>query len=329
MTTFQTSYRAWANWAKDAFLLRGAQDWATRLAPGEREPLRERLTAIAQKRESGEILAASEQPAEALALAEQAVELALDAATWPAVTSAAGRDDASPNNGPVWATTLAHLGASTSVIDRVGRAAEAARRERPIRNRELPPETVGRIHQALGAAKQMERLLARLVQSPRRIARRRAGRIGLAALLVGAPVAWKIRSLFLPGPIAVSASVSYDQSVHAPGKAIDGDPNTEWLLPNHATGSIEVHFDPRRLRVVHLRNSHNPPYEDRATRDFHIECWSAGKLVRTTKASFARLEPAPAVTDFPVDVPGRVDTLKIVVDSYHKSGGGLAEISWD
>jgi hypothetical protein len=308
-TTFQTV----RTWLERKFLLGDAQALAAHLPPADREQLIRQLDDSAQKRESGEILAASDQPALALELAERAVDVLLEA-----VRSLALEE-----------VTRARSGDDDVDLERLRKAGEAARVPRPAHNRDVTPADKHRTALALAAAKRAERRLLPLVQPARRIAVRRAGRIAGVAAIAIALVVWPIRSLLRPGARAVTASISYDQTIHAPGMAVDGDPDTEWLLPNATLGSIEIKLRPRRLHAVHLRNAHNGPYDDRAARDFHIEGLAAGKLVHKATGSFSRLESQPTAIRIPFETPAAVDTLKIVIDSYHRSGGGLAEISWD
>jgi hypothetical protein len=138
-----------------------------------------------------------------------------------------------------------------------------------------------------------------------------------------------LRTALDPGLLAVTATASYDQSVHGPASALDGDRNTEWLLPTGTLGTLEIKLKPQRVRHVRVRNASNGSYADRATHDFHIELWREGKLLLKAPGTFPRFETAPGWTAVATDARAKVDTLKFVVDSYHKSGGGLAEISWD
>jgi hypothetical protein len=328
-----------------AFLLGDALGLAERLAAGAREQLSVRLDLVAQKRASAEILAASDQPAEALALAESALALVLDAAGSAAVRAALGAaaiDPEDPREDPTedptedpredptprWAPSLSLLGAAPAQIAQLAAAAEAAEQPRPAHNHAVTPACEQRTRNALAATELARRRLHKLARPPGQITAARGVRVGAAATLALGALAYLVASHLDSGLIGVSAKISYDATTHGPSMAVDGDPNTEWLLPNRTTGAIEIHLHPRRLHEVRLRNAHNGAYADRATRDFHIECYRDGKLVHKSAGSFPRFEPAPAWTRWPTDVPS-VDTLKIVVDSYHKSGGGLAEISWD
>jgi hypothetical protein len=315
--------------AAGIFLLADALALARRLDPGAQADLAAQLALIAQKQASAEILAASDQVAEALTLAEEAVALVLQAAAEPALSAAIGAEPAAADDPrPSWAATLAGLGAGPGSIERLAAAQLAAQEPRPALNHAVTPALQERTRLALAAAKGAARRLMKLAQPPARVMARRRLRIGCAAALVLCAMAWIVVGQLDNGMIGITASASYDQTTHGPTKAVDGDPTTEWLLPSRAAGSLEVHLRPRRLHEVRLRNAHNAGYNDRATHGFHIECYREGKLVTKVAGSFAKFEAAPAWIKVPIDARN-VDTLKIVVDSYHKSGGGLAEISWD
>jgi hypothetical protein len=307
-----TTYEAARTWLTRKFLLGDAHALATQLSPADRARLFEQLGDSAEKRESGEILAASDQPALALELAERAVGVVLAALRSPPV-----------------AATVDWLGVSDRDHDRWQRAAEAAQTPRPAHNRDVTAAHRQRTALALTAARQAERKLSPLVRPARRIATQRFLRVAAVAVVAIGAIASIIRACFHSGALSATASISYDQNIHAPAMAVDGNPATEWLLPNATLGAIEIKLRPRRLQAIHLRNAHNAPYDDRATREFHIEGHLAGKLIHKASGSFPRLEPAPAPMRIPFATPAEVDTLKIVIDGYHKSGGGLAEISWD
>jgi hypothetical protein len=310
-----TTYEAARTWLTRKFLLGDAHALATQLSPADRARLIEQLGDSAEKREGGEILAASDQPALALELAERAVDVLLAALRSPPV-----------------AATMDWLGVSDRDRERWQRAGEAAQTPRPAHNRDVTAAHRQRTALALTAARRAERKLSPLVRPVRRIATQRLLRIAAVAVVaIGAVMAILaiIRACLHSGALSATASVSYDQDIHAPAMAIDGNPATEWLLPSATLGAIEIKLRPRRLHAIHLRNAHNAPYDDRATRAFHIEGHRAGKLIHTAQGSFPRLESAPAPMRIPFATPAKVDTLKIVIDGYHKSGGGLAEISWD
>jgi citrate lyase gamma subunit len=307
-----TTYESARTWVTRKFLLGDAHALATQLSPADRARLIEQLGDSAEKREGGEILAASDQPALALELAERAVDVLLAALRSPPV-----------------AATMDWLGVSDRDRERWQRAGEAAQTPRPAHNRDVTAAHRQRTALALAAARRAERKLSPLVRPVRRIAIQRFLRIAAVAVVAIGAITCIIRARLHSGALSATASVSYDQNIHAPAMAIDGDPATEWLLPSATLGAIEIKLRPRRLHAIHLRNAHNAPYDDRATREFHIEGHRAGKLIHKAKGSFPRLESAPAPTRLPFATPAEIDTLKIVIDGYHKSGGGLAEISWD
>jgi len=110
---------------------------------------------------------------------------------------------------------------------------------------------------------------------------------------------------------------------HAPGKAIDDDPNSEWLATPGKPGWLEVRF--RTSRVVErlvLHNATNLPRGDYGTERFRVQAFDGEELLHEATGSFS--------------VPGRqqvvslgarpASRIRITVTSWFGAGGGLAEI---
>lgn len=155
-------------------------------------------------------------------------------------------------------------------------------------------------------------------------ARARAWVAALGAVV--AAVACTVNALRPPPAVSARASGVYaDLPGYGATRAIDGDPETSWLLPDDSAGSIAVRFaTPRRVERVRLSNARNGVYDDRASHAYVLEAWSGGRVVATERGSFewaARSEPHEHV----LGLDG-VDRVRVHVESWHRRGGGLAEI---
>lgn len=174
----------------------------------------------------------------------------------------------------------------------------------------------------------VDRALSPATLTPSALLRMRVTRIGvglvvLVALIAGATAAlWPKRGEF------AQASGTYNAEF-GPANAIDGDPATEWLLPNGQNGWIEVELLPARaIRRLRLKNAHNRHHNDRAAREYRVEFYGEGALVETIEGEWTELDPTPSWTEHEVDLHD-IDRIRVEVVSHHDSGGGLAEIAWE
>jgi hypothetical protein len=158
--------------------------------------------------------------------------------------------------------------------------------------------------------------------SPRTRRRRRLGAGAAVAVLlvIGLVTGIKLWS----GPIAsASDSCCYD---HAAALAVDGVDATEWLLPDRTPGWLQVSFrSPRGMHRVHLLNSHNRHYMDRASERVRVTAFSDEGPVGSVEGRFDSISPEPSALDLPL-VAEHVTYLRIDVLSYFRNGGGLAEV---
>lgn len=310
----------------DWIWLRDSERWARRLPEGERQVLLAQVTRARQKLESARLLWAHEQYVEGLRLAEESVVESLRAAEQAApVLPPSGTGQFRPAVRPLWADILAALGASTEEIEDAIVAAGGFTGSRPTWNGDLRPENRRYFRSAIRTSEAALEHLTPLVMPPRRIVISRWLRLGavLGAVIAAAAATFSVRNA-----IDVRASGSFNEVTYEPRKAVDDNPNTEWLLPSNSGGWIEVSFRPRTIKSVRLLNSRNAPHHDRASRDFRVEGYLNKQLVQTSKHSFANFETNPQWLTVPI-TPMRVDTLRIVIESHHKVGGGLAELDYD
>lgn len=305
-----------------AFLLRDAEGWARKLAEGDRKLLYAQVARAQQKLESARLLWAHEQYVEGLRLAEESVGEALRAAEL-----GAGVLDGLPPTStarPPWAEVLAELGATQDELDDIQIAAGGPMGTRPTWNPELRPENRRYFRHATRTAETILERLVPVVSPPHKIVVSRWLRV---VALVGIVAAALITFISVFTAVDVRPSASFSEVQHGPKNLIDGKTNTEWLLPNAIGGNVEVSFRPRTLHQVAVMNARNLPYAERGTQDFRIELVRNRQLLHSSKHKFPKFDEKEAWITVPV--PGlSVDTIRLVIESHHKNGGGFAELSW-
>jgi hypothetical protein len=305
-----------------AFLLRNAEGWARKLHEGDRKVLFAQLARAQQKLESARLLWAHEQYVEGLRLAEESVNEALRAAEL-----GGGVLEGLPTKDsvrPPWADVLSELGASQDELDDTLIAAGGPMGTRPTWNAELRPENRRYFRHATRAAETVLERLSPLVSPPRKIVLARWVRVGGSLAVVAAAL---LTFLSIWTAVDVRPSASFSEVQHGPKNLIDGKTNTEWLLPNGVGGWVDVSFRARKLTQIAVMNARNLPYAERGTQDFRVELYRDKKQVFTEKRKFPKFDEKESWLT--VAVPNlEVDTIKLVVDSHHKNGGGFAELSW-
>jgi hypothetical protein len=323
----------WTRRALGRFLLRYAERLARRLGESDRQQLRDQIARARQKVDSAKVLWASEQYVEGLRLSEEGLSESLLAVelvggALPGVSDDLGADDgggrADPE-APAWERALARLGASPQEFDQTRAALAGVGPSRPTLNDEVSPHHRRYTRTAVWVAENALGRIARLAANPSRIVVSRFLRLGVLAAVVCAGVAGL---LVLRGKVWVKASGLYPDARYAPGQAFDGNPRTEWLLPNRSAGWITLSFSKRDLTAVKLLNCSNPPHNDRASRDVRLECLRGKEVRGTARHTFPTLSPTPTWVRLPLACKG-VDALRVHVDSWHSWGGGLAELAWE
>jgi hypothetical protein len=315
------------------FTLREAAAAAAREAPERRDARALLLRRARQKRDAAEALWSVSQAAEALRLAVESLALFLDAAREAAARETAAREaeaagDAGPVAGDDVSAVLRALGAPPKVAARVG--ALAGRVEAlalPALDADVTSEHLTLYRDLGDALAALDEATAPFGLLPREIRARRAARLGAAALFAALAVGVAAFWLTRPERIAATASASYaNDPQFGPEKAVDGLPETEWLLPDHATGHLELRLPrPRTVSGVRLLNGHNRQFNDRAVREYTVELYAGARLVGSKAGEFVEFRDAPTWTD--VDVRGdAVDRVRVVVRSAHRMGAALAEI---
>ncbi len=102
-----------------------------------------------------------------------------------------------------------------------------------------------------------------------------------------------------------------------------------WLLPEKSTGWVMIDLEAVELiSSIDIQNTHNRWYDDRAAKDFRIETSIDGDafspLIDGELAVPSKHETIPFET-FEFD-PVRARYVKLYIDTYKQSGGGINEI---
>jgi hypothetical protein len=149
--------------------------------------------------------------------------------------------------------------------------------------------------------------------------RRRFAVLATIATVLGVP--WlAVRTMRAP---KVTASAQYGQTF-LPEMAIDGDVATDWLLPDGATGYLDVHVRPARyISQISIVNGRNRPHNDRGTKAFAVESFHANKAVANEAATFTKQGVNETQT---VAIKAKVDRIRIHVRTFFGRGGGIAEV---
>jgi hypothetical protein len=301
------------------FRLREAAATAARLGPSEtrERALRDALAEARQKARAATALRLDYSGAEALRLARAAFDVLARAVAELADAPEDRPPDAA--EGPPGAARLRRF------VDEVRARVDPA--GVPAWQKDFRAEHERALGTLLRAVRRLDRDLLPLSRGPsgiRALRRRRlAGLIAAGLALLAGVVAlvglrWGLRA-------EASAVLGQD---HAADHAVDGDPRTEWALPNGETGWLDVRIWPsRRASRIRLLNSRNAPHDDRGTKDFRVDLFYEGRQVEVLKGAFQTF-PENRWLSLPVhDL--RIDRLRLHVDSYHGVGGGIAEVEVD
>ena len=328
----------------------GALEWLTRSAararaskvdPAARESLATALRAARQRAEAADTLWSSGHPAEGLRLLADAVTLALALVTTDDARTATSKDTASADTisediasaeraEPPWVGALSRRGLAPDrirAIQRVAIALEAA--TLPTFDDELGPAHA-QLFRELGAAwRSIEASLQGATLTPSQLGRSRVARVALVVLLAMLAMGGLAFALYTPDRTEALASAVFGSRTElGPDNVIDGDRETEWILPDEQEGWVEVLFDgARRVERVRLLNAHNRFYNDRATKDYALEIYRDGEVIQTIEGSF-EFEAHPELVEHAVG-QDRVDRIRFVVRTWHHQGGGLAELTWE
>ncbi|HEY0462565.1 MAG TPA: discoidin domain-containing protein [Polyangiaceae bacterium] len=155
---------------------------------------------------------------------------------------------------------------------------------------------------------------------------RRRLRIRLALVLV--PIVLVLAMVFslqrVP-PAVLAASASYP-GPYPPENAVDGLETTEWLLPDGATGWIDVPLAaPGRVHSVTLVNCHNGGYLDRGSAKVRVTAFHNDQIVASVDGAFTKISGERAALTLPLD-RRNITSVRAEVLSHFGLGGGFAEV---
>ena len=293
---------------REFFVLKEAEALSTKLSADVRESVARDVTIARQKREAAEVLWLGGGPAEALILARDALDHIARAVERAHEGGA----------GPALPPKLAEL------------RTDVSSKPLPAIDTELGDADPVRFYAMIAAHDELRSLVEPAAMSRTEVVRRRRGRTAWAA---GAAVVLVLFAYFAtrtPRVLKPAASAAYDEA-HNAAQSVDGRTETEWLLPNKQTGWIEFTVLPtRKLKRIKLLNGHNPPYNDRQTKDYHLDVIGAGgKVLKTIDGSFGDFNTAPSPVVLALDTAERVERIRFEVKSFHKDGAALSEVEVD
>jgi hypothetical protein len=285
---------------REYFSLHETEARQRKLGEARRAELADAAALGLQKRDAAESLLLAGDRVEALGLAREAFGILFELA--------GAIDD------PIAAHTL---------VQRARRELEAA--PQPRLESEYAPVHATQLARLLDASALIHRRVAPVVGTTQALGRARASRLGAVAfvvLAVAAGLVWRARR---PPVISTEAS-SVHSDKYGSDAVVDGVEGTEWLLPDGATGWLDLKISPpRSVKRVRLLNSHNSPHNDRATNEYALEIYGGGKLVKTIEGTLGPLSPTPKWQAVDVDA-AKVERIRFVVKSVSGAGGGLAEV---
>lgn len=200
----------------------------------------------------------------------------------------------------------------------------------PALDADVAPAHADRYRRVRRVRARLDAALAPSLDTPRERSARRALRRAAALAPALAAVAAILVAASRPAPPRATASDFHPEPPgFGPEKVIDGDAYTEWLLPTFTTGWIDIAFArPRALAAVRLLNAHNRGANDMATQRYRIEAFAGARPVGTFTGAFPTLDPEPAWYRAPLPAAG-VTRVRVTVESFHRAGGGLAEIDFE
>ncbi|MBN8609188.1 MAG: hypothetical protein J0L92_01290 [Deltaproteobacteria bacterium] len=307
------------------FTLEGASRTVESVGDAARRRIHDALALGRQKATCAETLWANGHTAEGLALAAGALDATLTAA--PELAKKPADDETASS--PDWREVLESRGVSKADLEAIKSAHDRSKEALPVLDRDVSPAHAELFLDLVRTRHRADRALAPGAMTQRDLRWTRVLR-GIGAVIVaGVIVTGLYLGLRTPTGTFATASDFFQQSPQfAPENAIDGSPATYWLLPDGATGWLEVSTTPaRHVGRVRVLNTTNPPWSDRGTNEYQLEVYSHGEVVRTIDGAFEWTEN-PTPVDHQVDLDD-VDRVRFVVRSHHRNGAGLADLQLD
>lgn len=146
------------------------------------------------------------------------------------------------------------------------------------------------------------------------------GILGMSIALI----VWLIR----PAHYIEATASSHTNSARrwGPQHLVDGYLATEWAADARPPLVIDLSLHPARdIRAIELVNGHNPPWNDRGTRDFRVETYSGGRRVSASTGRFDAQSTEFEVARVPM-LATQITSIRVQILSWHGRGPALAEI---
>lgn len=174
----------------------------------------------------------------------------------------------------------------------------------------------------------LERSLGEVLLTPRDLKFRSAARVLTVTTLVLAGAGGTYVATRTPVGEHARASASFnDAPDFEPSRAIDGNVDTSWLLPDRTNGWIEVTINPpRAVQRVRIMNTTNVPYHDRATGQYQVQLFSGSNVLQAADGTFPETS-TPSWVTHDLGNTESVDRVRVTVNSWLQHGGGIAEIA--
>ena len=227
-----------------------------------------------------------------------------------------------------WRTALAARGVRAAKIDRVAVTLVAMRDATlPDLDAEVSPALADLFQRVMDARYSVDSAIGSGAWTSGDMRWARLRRWLGASLTIVAVVAGSYFAFHEPEGVFSSASDVWQQSASfSADMALDGRNDTWWLLPDRASGWVEQRMSPgRHVETVVLLNTSNPPAHDRGTQDYVLEIYSGGEMAQSIPGHFDWEDvPTPVTHEIHMD---NVERVRFVVRTYHRTGGGLAEMT--
>lgn len=300
----------------ELLLLRAAEQTAKRTPEDQRLAVNERLSIGRQRAQAADVLWTNGHTAEGLRMARDAY-----LATRGALARLHDGDDRLEKVGLREAEreALVKLDADLDEDEAL-----------PALDAGITPEHGRRFKALVSGQRSLDAAIGPAAMTPAQVARTRLLRIGgLVLAVVGIALVVGLLVQSPPGATA-RASATWSETSGLAEHAIDGDPTTEWTLPNRTPGWLEITLSPpERLEVVRILNGHNGGYNDRAVRSAVVEIYDAnGQVRRRHSHDWPGVQPRPEWVELEVGVDA-VERIRVEVRGFHREGASLAEIDWD
>lgn len=229
---------------------------------------------------------------------------------------------------PTWRALLQTRDVPTATLDAIEGVLKANEAAAPTLDAQVTPEHAALFHRTLAARHALERAVAGVARAPSDVRRAQVTRLATLGIVTAGLLVGAFFLLRTPAGVFASASEQFGSDDHyQASNVLDGRPDTEWLLPDHATGWVELRISPpRRIARVSILNAHNAPMNDRATLGYTVEVYAHGEMVQTTDGNFT-FSPNPEAVIHDVN-EDNVERIRVAVRSSYNYGGGLAEISF-